>query len=78
MAQYLGRKKALIAYGLPFTIGWLLVAFAKSVTLIIVGRVVVGLSAGLLSGTAPSFVVEIAIISNRGLLGACFQASCLF
>ena len=75
MAQYFGRKKALIAYGIPFTIGWLSMAFAKSVTVLIIGRVIAGFSAGLLSGTAPSYVVEISIISIRGFLGACFQVS---
>nr|WBU86598.1 facilitated trehalose transporter Tret1-1 [Aleuroglyphus ovatus] len=73
MAQFFGRKKALIAYGVPFTVGWLLMAFAKSVTVIIIGRVIAGFSAGLLSGTAPTYVVEISIISIRGFLGACFQ-----
>ncbi|KAI2798711.1 Solute carrier 2 (Facilitated glucose transporter) member 8, partial [Blomia tropicalis] len=73
MAQLLGRKKALILYSIPFTIGWLMLACANSVALLIVGRVIVGLSAGLLSGTAPSYVVEISIISIRGFLGACFQ-----
>ena len=73
MAQLLGRKKALILYSIPFTIGWLVLACANSVALLIVGRVIVGLSAGLLSGTAPSYVVEISIISIRGFLGACFQ-----
>lgn len=73
MAQFLGRKKALIIYGIPFTIGWLVLAFAQSVSILILGRVIVGFSAGLFSGTAPSYVVEISIISIRGLLGACFQ-----
>ena len=73
MAQFLGRKKALILYGIPFTIGWLTLAFANSVTLLIVGRVVCGFSAGLFSGTAPSYVVEVSVISIRGFLGACFQ-----
>ena len=73
MAQYFGRKKSLIFYGLPFTIGWLILACANSVALLIIGRVIAGLSAGLLSGTAPTYVVEISIISIRGLLGASFQ-----
>lgn len=75
MAQYFGRKKALIIYGIPFTIGWILLSVAKSVPILIVGRVICGLSAGILSGTAPSYVVEIAVIEIRGLLGACFQLS---
>ncbi|KAH9415336.1 Solute carrier 2 (Facilitated glucose transporter) member 8, partial [Dermatophagoides pteronyssinus] len=73
ISQYFGRKKALIFYGIPFTIGWLLLVFAKSITLLIVGRVVCGISCGLLSGTAPSYVVEISTIAIRGLIGACFQ-----
>jgi len=77
MAQFLGRKKALIIYGIPFTIGWLVLAFARSVSILILGRVIVGFSAGLFSGTAPSYVVEISIISIRGLLGACFQVGSL-
>lgn len=60
-------------YGIPFTAGWMCLAFANSVALLIVGRVIVGFSAGLLSGTAPSYVVEIAPVSIRGFLGACFQ-----
>lgn len=77
MAQFFGRKKALIAYGIPFTVGWLMLAFAKSVTILILGRIVVGFSAGLLSGTAPTYVVEISVISIRGFLGACFQVCLL-
>lgn len=73
MAQFFGRKKALIAYTIPFTLGWMMLAFAKSVTVLILGRVILGFSAGLLSGTAPTYVVEISVISIRGFLGACFQ-----
>lgn len=78
ISQYFGRKKALIFYGIPFTIGWLLLVFAKSITLLIVGRVVCGISCGLLSGTAPSYVVEISTIAIRGLIGACFQVKDFF
>jgi len=50
-----------------------MLSLSETSDLLIWGRVVVGFSTGLLSGTLPSYVVEIAIISNRGLLGACFQ-----
>nr|XP_046909423.1 facilitated trehalose transporter Tret1-like isoform X3 [Dermatophagoides farinae]XP_046909424.1 facilitated trehalose transporter Tret1-like isoform X3 [Dermatophagoides farinae]XP_046909425.1 facilitated trehalose transporter Tret1-like isoform X3 [Dermatophagoides farinae] len=73
ISQFFGRKKALIIYGIPFTIGWVLLVLAKNVTLLIVGRVVCGISCGLLSGTAPSYVVEISTIDIRGMIGACFQ-----
>ena len=72
-AQILGRKKALIVYGLPFTLGWLILFLSKSVSMLILGRVVCGFSAGIFSGTAPSYIVEISIIDIRGFLGACFQ-----
>ncbi|OTF73799.1 Facilitated trehalose transporter Tret1-like protein [Euroglyphus maynei] len=73
ISQFFGRKKALIIYGIPFTIGWIILVAAKNVTLLIIGRVVCGISCGLLSGTAPSYVVEISTIDIRGLIGACFQ-----
>ena len=78
ISQFFGRKKALIIYGIPFTIGWVLLVLAKNVTLLIVGRVVCGISCGLLSGTAPSYVVEISTIDIRGMIGACFQVIFLF
>ncbi|CAG2166676.1 unnamed protein product [Oppiella nova] len=48
-----GRRKALIFYGIPFTLGWILLIVAKSVSLIIVGRVVTGFCCGLVSGAYP-------------------------
>lgn len=70
----LGRRKSLILFGLPFVIGWLLIAFAGAhVWLVVAGRLLTGLCCGLVSGTAPSYVVEIAPPQIRGLLGTCFQ-----
>lgn len=71
--KILGRKNSLIAYGLPFIGGWLLLAFANSVSMLVMGRLLTGLCCGLVSGTAPSYVVEIAPPKIRGLLGTCFQ-----
>lgn len=69
----LGRRISLIIYGLPFIIGWLLLAMANSVTMLVLGRLLTGLCCGLASGTAPTYVVEIAPPKIRGLLGTCFQ-----
>ncbi|CAG2183075.1 unnamed protein product, partial [Oppiella nova] len=41
----------------------------------IIGRTLTGLGAGLVSGTAPTYVVEISTDNIRGLLGAGFQLS---
>lgn len=72
--RYLGRRKSLILYGVPFVAGWLLIALAgTSVTQVVLGRLLTGLCCGLVSGTAPSYVVEIAPPQIRGLLGTSFQ-----
>lgn len=72
--KMLGRRKSLITYGVPFVAGWLLIALAGDrVIMVVLGRLLTGLCCGLVSGTAPSYVVEIAPIQIRGLLGTCFQ-----
>lgn len=73
VAQTFGRRLALIVYGIPFTVGWCCLGFAPDYTLIICGRVVVGFSAGLLSGTAPTYIKEIATVATQGILGTGFQ-----
>lgn len=69
----MGRRISLIVYGVPFIIGWILLAAANSVSLLVMGRLLTGLCCGLASGTAPTYVVEIAPPKIRGLLGTCFQ-----
>lgn len=73
IAQLFGRKIALITYGIPMVVGWFLIFIAKSVPLIMIGRILTGICAGLISGTAPSYVVEISTVEIRGLLGTLFQ-----
>lgn len=71
--KLLGRKLSLIVFGTPFAIGWLLISLANGLTMLILGRLLTGLCCGLVSGTAPTYVVEIAPPQIRGLLGTCFQ-----
>uniref|UniRef100_A0A6G1SA25 Facilitated trehalose transporter Tret1 n=1 Tax=Aceria tosichella TaxID=561515 RepID=A0A6G1SA25_9ACAR len=71
--KLLGRRISLIAFGVPFIIGWLCLFLANSITWLVLGRLLTGLCCGLVSGTAPTYVVEIAPPSIRGLLGTCFQ-----
>lgn len=71
--KYLGRKRSLIAYGGPFLLGWIIIATAQSVTSVVIGRVITGFCCGLVSQTAPTYVVEISPPSIRGMLGTCFQ-----
>ncbi len=55
IAQSLGRKTAIVLYGLPFTVGWVVLWTAKTEALIIIGRIITGVCAGLVSGTVPSY-----------------------
>lgn len=71
--SFLGRRLSLICYGIPFTLGWVIIGTAKSVTMLSVGRAITGLCCGLVSQTAPTYVVEIATPNIRGFLGTCFQ-----
>lgn len=71
--KILGRRLSLIAYGIPFIMGWLLLWLANGVPMLVLGRLLTGLCCGLVSGTAPTYVVEIAPPSIRGLLGTSFQ-----
>ena len=75
LIKLLGKKKALISHGIPFTVGWALFILdsGPNHTLFYVGRALTGLSCGLVCGTAPGYVSEIATVNKRGLLGSCFQ-----
>lgn len=71
--KMLGRRLSLVLFGIPFALGWLLISLATGITMLIFGRLLTGLCCGLVSGTAPTYVVEIAPPQIRGLLGTCFQ-----
>lgn len=68
-----GRRLSLILFGAPFMLGWLLISLANSLTMVLLARLLIGLCCGLVSGVAPTYVVEIAPAQIRGLLGTCFQ-----
>lgn len=71
-----GRKYSLVLFSIPFIAGWLSLAFAQNLGWygwLVIGRLLTGLGCGLVSGTAPTYVVEIAPPKIRGLLGTCFQ-----
>ncbi|OTF72605.1 hypothetical protein BLA29_001067 [Euroglyphus maynei] len=73
MVQRYGRRKSLIGYGVPFAIGWLFIIGSTNGYMLLIGRIILGLAIGALSGTAPSYIVDISTIKIRGTLGALFQ-----
>lgn len=66
----LGRKKTLIMIEIPLIIGWLLIAFASNITMIYIGRVLVGFGSGLVGAPCRVYTSEVTQPHLRGMLGA--------
>ncbi|KAL6261523.1 hypothetical protein P5V15_006611 [Pogonomyrmex californicus] len=64
----IGRRGSLQLAAIPLCVGWLVIAFSKSVTTILVGRVVCGVSIGLMAVPAQVLVGETAYPGLRGFL----------
>lgn len=69
----LGRKLTMLLLIIPFTIGWGLVIFATNVSMLYVGRFLLGIAGGAFCITAPMYTAEIAQSDIRGSLGSYFQ-----
>lgn len=69
----LGRKTTMLLLVVPFVIGWALVTWATSIAMLMVGRVLLGVSGGAFCVTAPTYTGEIAQKQIRGTLGTYFQ-----
>nr|XP_050859152.1 facilitated trehalose transporter Tret1-like [Vespula vulgaris] len=73
LADIIGRKYSMLILVIPFTIGWLCIIFAKSVTLFYIGRFLTGFSGGAFCVTGPMYTSEIAESEIRGRLGLYYQ-----
>lgn len=71
--QIMGRKLTMLLLVIPFTIGWALVTFAANLSMLFVGRFLLGVSGGAFCVTAPTYTGEIAQSDIRGTLGSYFQ-----
>ncbi|KAH8394643.1 hypothetical protein KR222_000857, partial [Zaprionus bogoriensis] len=72
LANKFGRKACLLICAVLFTIGAVLFFFcraAKSVEMLLIGRLIVGLASGLVTATLPMYLAEVAPPSQRGTLG---------
>lgn len=69
----IGRKGAMLALVIPFSIGWILLVTAQNLAMLIIGRVFIGISCGGFCVAAPIFIGEIAQKDIRGILGSFFQ-----
>ncbi|CAM6110940.1 unnamed protein product [Calypogeia fissa] len=68
MSDKFGRKPAMLSADVVFVIGAIVMAAASSPTIIIVGRVLVGLGIGVASMTAPLYIAESSPTKVRGAL----------
>ena len=76
--EKLGRKGTMIACGVPYVLGWLMiicVGLAKSAVLLLMGRALCGVTMGVVCIVAPTYIAEIATPELRGTLGNLFQVS---
>lgn len=73
LADLFGRKKLLIATAIIFAAGAVLCAIATSATMLVAGRIIVGLGIGLSSGTVPVYISEISPAHARGWQVSLFQ-----
>ncbi|KAL3862011.1 hypothetical protein ACJMK2_008016 [Sinanodonta woodiana] len=80
-ANRFGRRGALLRNNLLTTIGALVMfssKYAKSYEMLILGRFIIGLSAGIGTGIAPLYLSEIAPVSLRGMCGTFNQLAVCF
>lgn len=73
MASALGRKRSLLLGSVIFVLASVLCALAWSVDALLLGRVVLGISIGILTFTAPLYLAEIAPETLRGALVSLYQ-----
>lgn len=71
--DFVGRKGVILVFSPVFFLGWLMIALARDVAMLLAGRLACGLAAGAVSIAVPTFVGEIASPDIRGLLGSVFQ-----
>lgn len=71
--QKLGRRPTMLIASCLYTMGVALLTFAQNVTMLILGRIVVGCSLGFGNQAAPIYLSEVAPVKLRGGLGLMFQ-----
>ena len=73
LTRRLGRKVSLLLSGICFVLGSLFCAISTCGAMLIVSRIIVGLSVGIASFTAPLYLSEVAPKSIRGTMITMYQ-----
>lgn len=70
LASKFGRKWTMLGLTVPCVVGWLLVIWARNLTMLLIGRFLLGLAGGAFHVAAPQYSSEIAEKEIRGTLGS--------
>ncbi|MBX3583473.1 MAG: sugar porter family MFS transporter [Rhizobiaceae bacterium] len=73
LADHYGRRRAVLIAGMLFVMGAVLQAVAPDVSLLVLGRLVVGASVGVAAVAAPLYGAELAPAAHRGRFVAAYQ-----
>jgi len=73
LADRLGRRLTLLATSIIFILGAIMCAAAPSLSVLVVGRAIVGLAIGLASTTVPVYISEVSPANARGWQVSLFQ-----
>ena len=68
IAEVLGRKLALIVGNAIIIISWIITYFAPNFSIILTGRIIMGLGTGVSFATGVTLTSEIGLIAYRGTL----------
>ncbi|XP_061460438.1 solute carrier family 2, facilitated glucose transporter member 6 [Rhineura floridana] len=71
--DYLGRKLSIMISAVPSVIGYLFMASAQEIWMLLVGRLLTGFAGGVTSASIPVYISEISHPGVRGALGSCPQ-----
>jgi SP family facilitated glucose transporter-like MFS transporter 8 len=72
-----GRKTTLIICSILITCGWLLVVYAPTLWLLLMGRFITGVSVGMTSVCVPIYISECTSKSHRGRFSSLVQLQCV-
>lgn len=67
-SEFFGRKPVILFAAMTFSVGALVLGFATSFFVLVIGRLIVGVGIGLASLTAPVYIAECALPEVRGRL----------
>ncbi|KAM5430413.1 high affinity glucose transporter [Microsporum audouinii] len=73
VSDFLGRKKAIMVGAIIWIIGSVITCAAQNIAMLIVGRIINGLSVGICSAQVPVYISEVAPPTKRGRLVGCQQ-----